>query len=60
MSRTSEQWEPSCSMRTGGQTYREIDGRTDMMKLKFIFRNFGNATIMHIIIQAILIPRKFK
>ena len=31
----SVQWEPSCSMRT--------DGRTDMMKLMVVFRNFGNA-----------------
>jgi len=35
----SVQWEPSCSMRTDGQT----DGRTDMMKLIVAFRNFENA-----------------
>jgi len=34
----SVQWEPSCSMRTGGRT----DRRSDMTKLIVAFRNFAN------------------
>ena len=33
------QWEPSCSVRTDGQT----DVQTDMTKLIVAFRNFANA-----------------
>jgi len=35
----SVQWEPSCSMRTDGRTYRQ----TEMTKLTVAFRNFANA-----------------
>jgi hypothetical protein len=36
----SVQWEPSCSMRTDGQT----DRQTDVTKLTVAFRNFANAS----------------
>jgi hypothetical protein len=41
ISRTSAQWEPSCSMRTD----RRMDGRTDITKLIVAFRHFACLTV---------------
>ena len=53
ISRKSVQWEPSCSMRT--------DGQTDMTKLTIALRNFANApkyNQLHIIcVKEIKYPR---
>ena len=43
ISSKSVQWEPSFSMRTEGQIYRQ----TDMTKLMVVFRNFVNAPKNH-------------
>jgi len=39
----SVHWEPSCSLRTDGQTEEWIGGQADMTKLIIVFRNSANA-----------------
>lgn len=43
ISRKSVQWDRSCSIRADGQTHKQADGQTDMIKLTVDFRSFAKA-----------------